>query len=168
MVMEGATRASAGPPPGPPAVVVHDATEAAAALALAGPRGVVLLSIPGAAGSLGAAWFLALVRDAAEAAPGVPHRAALDCADSPGQALAALRAGARLLVLDPAVPAFAAVSAAAAEVGAEVWHSRPPALDLRRLDLRRDAGRERLAAWLRGGGGGGGGAMPGPNPGGAE
>jgi hypothetical protein len=73
----------------------------------------------------------------------------LDCADSPGHALAALRAGMRLLVLDPACPAFAAVAGAAAELGAEVWPTRPPALDLGRLDLRKPGARDKLAAWLR-------------------
>ncbi|WP_135469305.1 hypothetical protein [Crenalkalicoccus roseus] len=131
-----------------PAVVVHDAAQAAAALALAGPGGVLLLSAPGAAGSLGAAWFLALVRRAAEGAPGVPHAAALDCAEAPGHALAALREGARLVVLDPACPAFPAVAAAAAEIGAAVLPARPPALDLRDLDLRRPGGRAKLARWL--------------------
>jgi hypothetical protein len=136
----------------PPAVVVHDPSQAAAALAAAGPLGVLLLSAPGAAGSLGPGWFLALVRQAmAGAPPGVPHRAALDCADAPGHALAALRAGARLLVLDPSAPAFPGVVAAAAEIGAEVLAARPPALDLRRLDLRRPGGRATLAAWLAAG-----------------
>lgn len=133
----------------PPAVVAHDTAQATAALRLAGPRGVLLLSAPGAAGSLGAGWFLAMARQAAEAVPGVPHQAGLDCGDAPGHALAALRAGARLLILDPACPAFAAVAAAAAETGARVWTARPPALDLRGLDLRRPGGRARLVAWLR-------------------
>lgn len=138
-----------------PAVVVHDAAQAAAALRLAGPAGVLLVSAPGAAGSLGAAWFLGLVAAAAaEAArqrpgPLPPFHAVLDCADGPGQALAALRAGARLLVLDPACPAFGQVAGAAAEAGATVWQARPaPALDLRRLDLRRPGAMARLAAWL--------------------
>jgi len=62
------------------------------------------------------------------------------------------RAGARLLVLDPAAPAFPAVAAAAAEVGAAVWPERPSALDLGRLDLRHadGRGRLRLAEWLTG------------------
>ena len=56
----------------------------------------------------------------------------------------------RLLVLDPAVPAFPAVAAAAAELGAEIWAERPPALDLGRLDIRgaTGRGRRRLAEWL--------------------
>src|SRR6476661_1241220 len=45
----------------PPAVTVHAAAEAALALSLAGNRGVLLLSAPGAAGFLGPAWFLGIV-----------------------------------------------------------------------------------------------------------
>lgn len=135
-----------------PAVVVYEAAGAAAALALAGPRGVLLLSAPGAAGLLGAPWFLGLAAEAAARVPPPlpPWQAALDCADAPGHALAALRAGARLLVLDPACPAFAAVAAAAAEVGAALLPARPPALDLRGIDPARPAGRARIAAWLAG------------------
>ncbi|MCO6420031.1 hypothetical protein JYK14_28325, partial [Siccirubricoccus sp. KC 17139] len=66
--------------PLPPAVVIHAAAEAAAALAAAGPAGVTLLSAPGAAGFLGPAWFQALVAGAAAAHRGVPHLAVLDCA----------------------------------------------------------------------------------------
>ena len=145
-------------PRGAPAVVAHTPGQARAALELAGAgRGVVLLSAPGAAGNMGAAWFLALVAqalDGFEAGGDVPrHLAVLDCGDAPGFALSALRAGVRCLVLDPAVPAFPAVAAAAAEVGAEVWAERPPALDLGRIDLRGAGGRgrERLAEWLTGG-----------------
>jgi hypothetical protein len=139
-----------------PAVTVTDAAGAAAALTLAGPRGVLLLSIPAAAGSLGAPWFLALIdRAAADAKPaaGTPWAAALDCGDAPGHALAALQAGARLLILDPACPAFGPVCSAAAEAGATVWPRRPdPSLDLRDIDLARPAGRALLSAWLAGGG----------------
>jgi hypothetical protein len=72
----------------------------------------------------------------------------LDCADAPGQALAALRAGVRRLVLAETAPGFAAVAAAAAEVGAELWPRRPAALDCRPLDLQKPGGRRKLAAWL--------------------
>jgi hypothetical protein len=156
----------------PPAVTVHGATDAAAALAAAGqaalaaagqaalvaagqaalaaarPAGVLLLSAPGAGGFAGPAWFLGVVGAAAAAHPGVPHRAALDCADAAGTALTALRAGVRLVVLGGACPAFAAVAAAAAEVGAAVLPARPESLDLATLDLRRRADRARLVAWL--------------------
>lgn len=131
-----------------PAVIVHDAAQAEAALAAAGPRGVLLLSAPGAAGSLGAAWFLALVAQAARAQPQARHWAALDCGDAPGHALAAIRAGARLLILDPACPAFACITEAATEAGARIWPARPPAMDLARVDPQRAGGRRKLAEWL--------------------
>jgi hypothetical protein len=132
----------------PPAVTVHGAADARAALAAAGPGGVLLLSAPGAGGYGGPAWFLGVVALEAAARPGVRHLVALDCADAPGTALAALRAGLRLVVLDGACPAFAAVAAAAAEAGARVLPARPDSLDLGGLDLRRRADRARLAAWL--------------------
>jgi hypothetical protein len=132
----------------PPAVTVHGLAGAKAALAAAGPRGVLLLSAPGAGGFAGAAWFLGVVAQAAGARPGVAHCAALDCADAPGTALAALRAGVRLVVLDGACPAFAAVRAAAAEVDAQLLPARPLSLDLATLDLRRRDDLARLAAWL--------------------
>ena len=131
-----------------PAVTVHAAGQAIAAVAAAGPRGVMLLSAPGAAGFAGPAWFLALAAQAAARFPGTPVEAALDCADAPGTALAAIRAGARRVVLDGACPAFAAVAAAAAEAGARLMPERPPSLDLGRIDAGRPAGAARLAAWL--------------------
>lgn len=126
----------------PPAVTVHGLAGARAAVAAAGPRGVLLLSARGAGGFAGAPWFLGVVR----AAGG--DVAALDCADSTGVALTALRAGARIVVLDGACPSFAAVAAAAAEAGALLLRERPPSLDLARLDLRRRDDLARLAAWL--------------------
>jgi hypothetical protein len=132
----------------PPAVVVHGLAQAEAALAAAGPAGVLLLSAPGAGGFAGAAWFLAMVRAAAARQPGVAHQAALDCADAAGTALAALRDGARIIVLDGACPAFPAVAAAMAQAGATLLPARPAALDLGRLDLARRDDLARLRAWL--------------------
>ncbi|MBP0493348.1 hypothetical protein [Roseomonas indoligenes] len=80
--------------------------------------------------------------------PGAPHRAALDCASAPGLALDALRQGWRLLVLDPAHPAFPAVRAAAEEVGAALLPEPPEALDLSRLDLGKPGGLAILARHL--------------------
>ncbi|WP_206035544.1 hypothetical protein [Roseomonas sp. HF4] len=131
-----------------PAVTVHGLHQAEAALAAAGPRGVLLLSAPGAVGFAGPAWFLALAAEASRRHPGRRMAAALDCADAPGTALAALRAGATIVVLDGACPAFPALTAAAAEAGARLLPGRPRALDLGRLDLRRRADLARLAAWL--------------------
>ena len=130
------------------AVVVHALDQAEAALCAAGPRGVLLLSAPAAGGFAGPRWFLALVAEAWRRHPGVASAAALDCADAPGSALAALRAGARIIVLDGRCPAFAAVEAAAAEAGARLLPARPAAFDLGRIDLGRRDDRARLAAWL--------------------
>lgn len=132
----------------PPAVVVHGLGQAEAALAAAPAQGALLLSAPGAGGFAGAAWFLAMVRAAAARHPGVPHQAALDCADAAGTALAALRDGARIIVLDGACPAFPAVAAAAAEAGATLLPARPAALDLGALDLSRRDDLAKLRAWL--------------------
>ncbi|PWS34849.1 hypothetical protein DFH01_21070 [Falsiroseomonas bella] len=130
------------------ALVARSAAEAAAALQLAGETPVLLLSAPGAAASLGPAGWLALVAAARAAAPEATARDALCCGDGAGHALAALRAGCRLLVLDPACPAYAAVAAAANECGAVLLPQRPAALDLTGLDLRRPGGRALLMAWL--------------------
>lgn len=129
-------------------MTVHGIGQAEAALRAAGPRGVTLLSAPGAAGFAGPAWFLEMVAQAARRHPGVPHLAALDCADAAGAALGALHAGARLVVLDGSCPAFAAVAAAAREAGADIWPGRPDSLDLGRLDLARRSDLARLRGWL--------------------
>jgi hypothetical protein len=131
-----------------PAVTVHALAQAEAALAGAGPAGVWLLSAPGAAGFMGPAWFLAMTAEAGRRHPAAATGAVLDCADAAGTALAAIRAGARHLVLAADAPGFAAVAGAAAEAGVRLLPLRPPALDLGRLDLRRRADAARLAAWL--------------------
>jgi hypothetical protein len=131
------------------AVVTRNAAEAAAALRLAGSLPVLLLSAPGAAGSLGATGWRALVEAARRAAPNAMAADALCCGDAPGHALAALRAGCRLLVLEAACPAFPAVRDAAAACGARVLPARPAALDLYGLDLRKPGGRGKLLGWLQ-------------------
>lgn len=131
-----------------PAVTVHALAQAEAALAAAGTAGVTLLSAPGAAGFLGPSWFLAMTAEAGRRHPGTAWEAVLDCADAAGTALAAIRAGARSVILAGGAPGFAAVAAAAAEAGVDLRHGRPDSLDLGRLDLRRRADAARLAAWL--------------------
>ncbi|SHJ53347.1 hypothetical protein SAMN02745194_02802 [Roseomonas rosea] len=135
----------------PPAVRFRSAAEAAAALSLATPAGVVLLSVRGAAAWPGAAVVAAMVACAASAHPGTPYQAALDCGSAPGLALEALRQGWRLLALDAGHPAFPAVRGAAEEAGATLLPQAPPALDLSGLDLRRPGGRAILARHLAGG-----------------
>lgn len=120
----------------PPAVVVHGLRQARAALAPGLP--VTLLSARGAASYAGCGWWRALMQAAGA------EFDILDCADAPGYAMAALRIGQRAIVLDPG-PAFAAVSAAAATLGAIVLAERPVALDLAEPGAER-----RLLAWLQG------------------
>ena len=130
-----------------PAVVVTAAEGAAAALRLAG-RPLLLLSAEGAGGFLGPRGWRALITRIAAHAPAAPFEDALCCGDAPGRALAALRAGCRIVVLDGAAPAFPAVAEAARAAGATLLPARPPALDLRTLDLRRDAARAHFRRWL--------------------
>ena len=130
-----------------PAVVVHGLEHVRAALRQKRP--VVLLSAPGAARFAGCLWWRELMALGQAEFPEslMPDSRmgdVLDCADAPGQAMAALRVGQRRLVLDPACPAFPAVAAAAESLGAMVLRHRPPALDLAAPGAAR-----RLADWLR-------------------
>jgi hypothetical protein len=130
---------SRDPPPAlPPAVVVHGLEDACAALAPGLP--VTLLSAPGAALFAGAGWWRALVAAARAAHPATPCADVLDCADAPGRAMEAIRAGQAVLVLDPGCPAFARVASLA-----RVLSARPVA-----LDLGARGGGLRLRDWLAG------------------
>jgi hypothetical protein len=126
-----------------PSVVVHGLAHARAALRPGYP--VVLLSAPAAAGYAGCLWWRELVAAARACHPATPTLDLLDCGAAPGHAMAALRVGQRLLLLDPACPAFPAVVDAAATLGAHVLSARPLALDLAARGARR-----RLAGWLAG------------------
>jgi hypothetical protein len=129
-----------------PAVVVHGRGHAAWALSIAAGRPVLLLSAPGAALNGGPGWFKAVLEQAAAEHPGANFTAALDCAAAPGAALAALRAGFKLVIFDLGHPSAASVLGAAAEAGAEVLDTRLEALDLGALDPRRRDDQRRLAA----------------------
>ncbi len=110
------------------AVVVHGLAQARAALRPGYP--VALLSGGAAAGYAGCLWWRELIAAARAAHPATPALDILDCGDAPGWAMAALRAGQRILVLSPACPAFPAVASAAAGIGSVVLAARPAALDL--------------------------------------
>jgi hypothetical protein len=124
-----------------PSVVVHGLSHASAALRPGFP--VVLLSAHAAAGYAGCLWWRELIAAARALHPATPALDILDCGAAPGHAMAALRVGQRLLLLDPACPAFAAVADAAATWGAHVLANRPPALDLAERGAER-----RLRRWL--------------------
>lgn len=88
--------------------------------ALSGGARTVLRSPDAAVLFLGPAYWRALIARAEAEFPGQIEADILDCADAPGLAMAALRAGCRYLLLDPACPGFAAVQSAAATIGARV------------------------------------------------
>ena len=112
-------------------------------LELAAGRPVALLSARGVAGYLGVAGFAALLDAHGARALGI-----LDAGDAPGHALAALRAGFAAVVLSPMLPAYAALAVLAEGLGARLLPEAPPALDLKRVDLRKAQGRLHLARWL--------------------
>jgi hypothetical protein len=124
-----------------PAVVVHGLEDAEAALAVGRP--VTLLSARGAALYAGCLWWREMIARARAAHPAMPVIDILDCADAPGRALAAIRAGQKFLILAPTVPGFPAVAAIAAARGLVLLAERPPALDLAEPGAAR-----RLPAWL--------------------
>jgi hypothetical protein len=122
----------------PKAVVVHGHPHLLQAISLGRP--VTLLSGPGAAIYAGCGWWRALMALGAGNNPDI-----LDCADAAGRAMEALRAGCRLLVLDPALPAWPLVAARATAAGATLLAARPPSLDLGEPGALRH-----LQAWLEG------------------
>ncbi len=131
-----------------PAVVVHGRAQAEWALRVAAGRPLLLLSAPGAALNAGPGWFRHVLEQAAAAHPGAPFSAALDCAAAPGAALAALRAGFKLVIFDLGHPAGTSLLGAAEEAGAEILGIRPEALDLGALDPRRRDDQATLAAYF--------------------
>jgi hypothetical protein len=78
-----------------PRIIVHSLADAQAALTAAAGLGaaVTIESAAGAGAYAGPLWFKALVAEAQRAHPAATTTAVLDCADEPGTALAALRAG---------------------------------------------------------------------------
>lgn len=109
-------------------VLVHGIRDIGAALAR--HDRIVLRSAPGAGAFAGAGFWRALVALAHQQFPGRIEADILDCADAPGAAMAALRAGCRHVALDAGCPAFYAVSAAAAAIGASVLpRDKLPALE---------------------------------------
>jgi hypothetical protein len=77
-----------------PIIVIHSIDHAVGALAAAARVGrpIILASAPDAGGYVGPGWFAALMREAGETVPEARFAALLDCGDSAGAALAAVRA----------------------------------------------------------------------------
>jgi len=112
-------------------------------MALSAGHPVTLLSGRGAALYAGCGWWRALVAHASAAYPDVPMLDVLDCADAPGRALAAIRAGQQIFILAEESPGFAAVAAIAEQRRLLLLSERPRALEL--SDPRQ---RQRLSEWL--------------------
>jgi hypothetical protein len=126
-----------------PAVIVHGLPDVRAALAPGLPA--TLLSAPGAALYAGCGFWRALIERAQQEFPAAVITDVLDCADGSGHALAALRVGQRLLVLEHAAPGWQAVADIAAQLGGKVLTTAPPAVDLAQRGAER-----RLESWLSG------------------
>ena len=126
----------------PRAVAVHSLAQALSATRAGVP--VTLISGRGAGWYAGAGWWRAMMA-AVRSDQTQEFADILDCADAPGAAMAALRLGQRLIVLDADCPALARVTAVAAALGSEVLTQRPPC-----LDLGDPAAERELAHWLAG------------------
>ena len=127
-------------------MLVHGLAQARLAIKAArhmGRSSLLLLSSADAACHMGAAWWLALVREAAADAPDLSLHDLLDCGDAAGRAMQALRLGSRGLILDGSCPQRPAVLERAGPLDARVLDRRPAHLDLGRRGTER-----RLETWL--------------------
>jgi len=116
----------------PVVFVVHSLAHLRAALAAgeASGRKVVALSAPAATAYAGPEWFPALIRQARAETPAADLTAILDCGDRAGDVMAALKAGATCIVFTGHPDAGRRLAAIAAQTGARILRSRPPAFDL--------------------------------------
>ncbi len=126
--------------------MIHSLSHAVTALEAAEEAGapVTLLSPPGFAAYGGAGFFNAIVRRARAKVPAAKSEAVLDCGDTPGLALGALRAGAESVRFRGQASVRKKIADIAATHGARLLTARPQALDL--LDVA-DA-RAACLAWL--------------------
>ncbi len=125
----------------PAAIIVHGLEQAK--LALAPRRPVLLLSAPGAGIYGGVGWWQALMALAHKSVPEALFDHMLDCGDSPGRTVEALRAAQKLLVLDCPDNIWADLADRARRQSATVLRMAPPALDLGQPGAERHIG-----AWL--------------------
>jgi len=114
------------------AVIVHSLEQAEAAVAVAAEHGapLTLLSAEGAACFAGGLWFRELVALAGARHPEVEVTAILDCADRPGDVLAGLRLGLKLLRFSGSAATAQALAPIAEAQGAHLLTKRIEALDL--------------------------------------
>lgn len=129
------------------AIVVHQRAHAEAALAAAEELGqpVVLLSPPGAAAFMGAAYFQAMIAQALSAHPGARVLAVLDCGTRAGDAMGALRQGIEAVCFQGPPEVTGRLGEIARRQDATLIEARPDALDLAGVE---DAG-EACRDWLK-------------------
>ena len=107
---------------------------------------ILLLSAPRAAETVGPSWFQAVVEEGRTEFPNLIIRAMLDCGDSPGYALAALRHGIKYICFDGhTADKIADISN---HFNAKLFRSRPESLDLYKLELAGSQIGEACQAWL--------------------
>lgn len=128
------------------AVIIHNLAHAQAALAAAErlDQPITLYSAEGAAAYGGAAWFQSIVAAAQDMHPRARCEAVLDCGDSAGLALAALRENCRAIVLRGAPSVRRKISTIAATRSARLDPGAKEALDLRLCTAPEEA----VSRWL--------------------
>lgn len=136
-------------------IIIHSLEHARAAMAAAAALNVpvTLASAPGASAYTGPAWFHEVARMAKAAFPDVEAAATLDCADRPGDVLAALRHGLDSVRFTGRKAVAEKLTAIAEARGAVLVTGRSRALDLRGLADPEAACRQWLAGkpqWLAG------------------
>ena len=124
---DGTSRLSGRP------VVVHSLAHALAALAAADAAGhpVEIWSAVGAAAYLGPLYWQSLEEKARIRYPGPEARFVLDCAERPGDVLAAIRQGLQWLCFTGGAEIRPKLEDIAVQAGATLFAARPEALDLK-------------------------------------
>jgi hypothetical protein len=123
-------------------IIVHDVTQARAALASAGALGrrVTLQSPAATSAAMGPALFAEICALARSEHAAAFAGAIFDCGDEAGQALAAIRQGGLDLLIDLPAEAAAKLRDMAAQSGARVIEkSETPVLDLADATAEKDA-----------------------------
>lgn len=118
-----------------PVIIVHSFEQACAALtsAVALSQNLTLLSAADAGMQSGPAWFLSLVEQATNAVPGAEElniTALLDCGDTPGYVLAALRHGLTDICFTGAPEVLTKLTEIAGKQQSMIVCKRPQGLDL--------------------------------------
>jgi hypothetical protein len=99
-------------------------------------RTLRIVSAPEAGIRAGAMWWKMLIDRAAARHPGIVETALLDCGESPGRTMEAIRAGVRDLAFRGGEALAVPLAQMADSAGATLWRTLPDAID---LDREKDA-----------------------------